>query len=165
MVSFNTVVKKFAEKGEKTGWTYIEVPANTANVLKPNNKKSFRVKGLLNDKPIAAIALLPMGNGDFILTLNHELRKQLNIRSGDDIIVKLALDSSVYQLNELLVECLKDDPIAMDFFYKMPRSHQNYYSKWIEQAKTEKAISNRITKTIIGLHQKLSFADTIKQKI
>ena len=46
----------------------------------------------------------------------------------------------------------------------MPRSHQNYYSKWIEQAKTPNGISNRITKAIVGLHKKLSFADTIKQK-
>ena len=31
--------------GEKTGWSYIEIPAAIAQQLKPNYKKSFRVKG------------------------------------------------------------------------------------------------------------------------
>ncbi|MFY8129282.1 MAG: YdeI/OmpD-associated family protein [Chitinophagaceae bacterium] len=164
MVKFTTIIKKFAEKGEKTGWTYIEISANIALQLKPNNKKSFRVKGLINNNPIQAIALLPVGEGNFILTLNNDLRKKLTLRSGDEVNLQLELDNSVYELNKDLVECLKDDPTAFNFFYKMPRSHQNYYSKWIEQAKTQNGISNRITKVIVGLNQKLSFADTIKQK-
>lgn len=164
MVSFDTVVKKFAEKGEKTGWTYIEIPFNIAQQLKPNFKKSFRVKGFINKESIEAIALLPMGEGNFILALNNNLRKRLNLRNADEVSLNLELDCSIYQLNNDLVECLKDDPLASEHFYKMPRSHQNYYSKWIEQAKTEKSISNRIAKVIIGLSKKLSFADTIKQK-
>jgi len=44
MVCFSTIIKKFEEKGEKTGWTYIDIHAGIAQQLIPNNKKAFRVK-------------------------------------------------------------------------------------------------------------------------
>ena len=49
MIKFSAILLKFQEQGEKTGWTYIEVPAEIAQQLKPNNKKSFRVKGYFDD--------------------------------------------------------------------------------------------------------------------
>ena len=39
MVHFITTILKFDKQGEKTGWTYIEIPADIAEQLKPNNKK------------------------------------------------------------------------------------------------------------------------------
>ena len=45
MIHFNAVIKKFNEQGEKTGWTYIEIPEEIASKIKPGYKKSFRVKG------------------------------------------------------------------------------------------------------------------------
>ena len=45
MITFKATIKKFAKQGEKTGWTYIEVKAENAQILKPGNKRSFRVKG------------------------------------------------------------------------------------------------------------------------
>src|SRR5690606_15011371 len=55
MVEFNTEILQFEEKGEKTGWTYIEVPAGIAGQLKPGMRKSFRVKGLLDGFAIEGI--------------------------------------------------------------------------------------------------------------
>ena len=49
MIKFSAILLKFQEQGEKTGWTYIEVPARIAQQLKLGNKKSFRVKGYLDD--------------------------------------------------------------------------------------------------------------------
>lgn len=43
-VQFTTTIHKFDKQGEKTGWTYFEIPADLAQKLKPGNKKSFRVK-------------------------------------------------------------------------------------------------------------------------
>lgn len=45
MIKYNTIILKFGTKGEKTGWTYIEIPADIAKKLKPGFKQSFRVKG------------------------------------------------------------------------------------------------------------------------
>ena len=35
MIQFTTTIHKFGVKGEKTGWTYIEIPADLAQQLKP----------------------------------------------------------------------------------------------------------------------------------
>ncbi|MEJ7673490.1 MAG: DUF1905 domain-containing protein [Chitinophagaceae bacterium] len=76
MVQFSTVIKKFSNKGEKTGWTYIEISEAVAQMLKPNNKKSFRVKGSLDNYKFEGLALIPMGEGAFILALNALIRKK-----------------------------------------------------------------------------------------
>ena len=44
MVRFTATIKRFAEQGEKTGWTYIDVPVALAEKLQPGNKKGFRVR-------------------------------------------------------------------------------------------------------------------------
>ena len=75
MIKFNATIKKFAQQGEKTGWTYIELPAAVAEKLQPGKKQSFRVKGSLDAFVIKGIALIPMGGGDFILPLNASIRK------------------------------------------------------------------------------------------
>ena len=48
MIRFSAVIKRFGSQGEKTGWTYIEVPQELAVQLQPNSRKSFRVKGKLD---------------------------------------------------------------------------------------------------------------------
>ena len=40
MVEFTATLEKFGKKGEKTGWTYIEIPADVAQEIKPGNKKT-----------------------------------------------------------------------------------------------------------------------------
>ena len=69
MVEFTTIILQFAEQGEKTGWTYIEIPADIAQQLSPGNKKSFRVRGMLDGFAVAGMALMPMGEGNFIMAL------------------------------------------------------------------------------------------------
>src|SRR5438046_2094 len=112
MIEFTTTILQFAEQGEKTGWSYIEIPADLAQKLKPGNKKSFRVKGKLDDHPIKGIALLPMGGGNFIMALNAAIRKGIHKKKGAMVKVKLQVDDKAYQLNKEFVECLNDDPPA-----------------------------------------------------
>ena len=64
MIQFTTTIQKFGKKGEKTGWTYIEIPASKAAKLKPDSKVSFRVKGNLDQLKIEKTALIPMGEGN-----------------------------------------------------------------------------------------------------
>ncbi|MFD2524743.1 DUF1905 domain-containing protein [Flavihumibacter stibioxidans] len=45
---------------------YIYVSPELAAKIKPGNKKSFRVKGRLDEIEINSIALIPIGGGDFI---------------------------------------------------------------------------------------------------
>ena len=92
MIRFNAIIKKFSSQGEKTGWTYIEVPAEIAQQLKPNNKKSFRVKGYLDNYYFEGKALLPMGEGNFIMALKTEVRKAIGKRKGAEVLIKMQAD-------------------------------------------------------------------------
>ncbi len=65
------------------------IPPDIAEKLKPGFKKSFRVKGKLDKYPIAQQALLPMGNGEFILPLKASLRKAIHKNKG--AMLKLSL--------------------------------------------------------------------------
>jgi hypothetical protein len=164
MVVFSTRILKFDKQGEKTGWTYIEIPADIAQKLKPGNKKSFRVKGKLDNYPIKGIALIPMGGSVFIMALNASLRKGIGKRQGAMLKVQLEIDNRTYKLNTDLVACLADEPKAKTFFDKLPPSHQNYFSKWIESAKTEQTRTKRIAQTINAMSRGFGFSTMLKEE-
>jgi hypothetical protein len=162
LICFNTIILKFAEQGEKTGWTYIEISAEIAQQIYPNQKKSFRVKGKLDNFVFSGIALLPMGKGSFIMALKADVRKAIRKINGDKIKVEIEHDKTEYQLDADFVECLDDDEKAKSFFYTQPKSHQNYFSKWIESAKTDITKSKRITLAINALSKKMNYAEMIR---
>ena len=75
MVTFKAMLQKFGSMGEKTGWTYIDIPEKIAQNIKPGFKKTFRVKGKIDEHCIKGLALTPMGDGNFILAVNASIRK------------------------------------------------------------------------------------------
>lgn len=162
MVSFTATLLQFAQQGEKTGWTYIEIPADIAQKLKPGNKKSFRVKGKLDSFSIKAVAILPMGDGNFILAVNATMRKGIGKRKGAMVKVQLQEDKAEIPLNAELLECLKEDPDAQAHFKTLTKGHQLYFSKWIDSAKTEATKTNRLAKTLIALAKGWGYPEMIR---
>ena len=162
MVSFTTTIKKFDNQGEKTGWTYIEIPADIAEKLKPGNKKSFRVKGKLDNYAIKGVALLPMGGGSFILPFNADIRRGTHKRNGATIQVKMEEDKEGFKFNKDFIACLEDDPSASAFFKTLTGSHQRYFSKWIDSAKTVETRANRIAKAINALSRKMGYPEMLR---
>ncbi len=148
--------------GEKTGWTYIDVPQKIAQRIYPGNKKPFRIKGSIDGVPVKGMTLMPMGGGDFIMALNADIRKALKKKSGDKVAVEIETDTQAYELNPDFIECLQDDPAAMDFFRSLPGAHQNYYSKWIDSAKTETTRTRRIAQSVTGLSKKMNYAEMLR---
>src|SRR5438045_4996820 len=110
MIQFTTTILKFGQQGEKTGWTYIIIPAAMASVLMPGNKKTFRVKGKLDHYAIKGVALLPRGDGDFIMPVNGAMRKGLKKQKGSSVLVQLNLDTQEIKPPAELMECLADEP-------------------------------------------------------
>ena len=153
---------QFGEQGEKTGWTYIEIPDDIAEKLKPGNKKSFRVKGRLDDYAIKKIALLPMGGGTFIMPLNATTRKKIGKRKGAMLRVELEEDSAPLKISKELLDCLKDEPKAFARFNEMPKSHQHYYSKWIVSAKTEPTKAKRIAMTVNAMYKGMDYGEMLR---
>ena len=162
MITFQTILQKFGEKGEKTGWTYIEIPAHIAHEIKPNIKLGFRVKGLIDNFPVKLLALLPMGEGDFIIPMNAQIRKGIYKGEGAVVTLNLEEDSDELPQSEELMICLEDEPKALEAFLKMPKGHQNYYAKWIESAKTIETKTKRITMTVNGLAMGMNYGEMMR---
>ena len=161
-VQFIATINRFESKGEKTGWTYIEIPADVAQQLKPGNKKSFRVKGKLDNFKIDGIALIPMGGGIFIMALNADLRKGIGKRKGAMLKVQLSADEKGFVFNKDFIDCLADEPRAKSFFESLTGSHQKYFSKWVDSAKTEPTKVKRITMAVNALAKKLGYSEMIR---
>lgn len=162
MIQFKTIVKKFDKQGEKTGWSYIEVPEEIASKVKPDYKKSFRVKGSLDNFKIERTSLLPMGGGNFIIPMNADIRKALGKRKGAMVSVKLEEDKSPVLLNAEFMQCLADEPAALEHFNSLAGSHRNYFGKWIDSAKTEETKTARIARAVNALAGKFGYPEMMR---
>ncbi len=162
MLSFKTNILRFGQMGEKTGWTYIQLPAEQAAKLFPGNKKSFRVKGKLDHVPVKQLAVFPMGDGSFIIALNAGMRKALKKQKGAELHVQLERDKSPFTIAEELISCLEDEPGASTFFQSLQPSHQQYFNKWIETAKTDSTKAKRIAQTVNACLHHLSFSEMMR---
>src|ERR1041385_6569813 len=155
MIEFSTMILQFAEQGEKTGWTYIEIPADIAQQMKPGNKKSFRVRGLLDAFPVSGMALMPMGEGNFIMALKAEVRKGIRKNAGAILQVKLEEDTDYkVEMPAELQECFDFEPEAFEFFNSLAKSHREYFIKWIDGAKTNETRAKRIVNTVNAMLRK-----------
>jgi len=158
MVEFDTIMLQFAEQGEKTGWTYIEVPADLALQMKPDNKKSFRVRGILDALPVRGLALMPMGEGNFIMALKADIRKQLHKNAGAMLHCKLEEDTDYkVDIPADLQECFDFEPETWDFFNGLAKSHREYFIKWINEAKTAETRAKRVVNTVNAMLRKWRF--------
>jgi len=168
MLSFTTTLKKFGEKGDKTRWTYIDIPVEITDALKPGQKTTFRVKGKLDNYPISLVALLRIGRseeseGGFMMPINAVMRRGLGKgEEGESIRVELDVDTDPLPQSADLLACLEDDPDAMKHFNSLSKSHQNYFSNWIEDAKTPETKANRIAQSLRGLSMGMSYGEMIR---
>ena len=162
VVCFTATLHKFEKQGEKTGWTYIEIPAEIVQKIKPGNKKEFKVKGKLDNYTISRVSLLPMGGGPFIMPVNATMRKAIGKRHGAMIKVQLEADDSAFVFNADFMECLDYEPEAKKFFQSLTGSHQRYFSKWIDSAKTEPTKTKRIAMAVNALAKKWDYGKMIR---
>ena len=165
MIKFKAVIQKYGEQGEKTGWTFVEIPEKLAQELFPGNKKSFRIKGKLDELAISAQALIPVGGGVFILPLKAELRKQLGKRKGETIVLNITRDANPdpVPMPEDFAACLEDEPDAAENFTKLPKSHQHYYIRWFNSAKTEQTRVERMAQAIVALSKGKHYGEMIRE--
>jgi hypothetical protein len=164
MIKFTTTILKFEKQGEKTGWTYIEIPAELAQQLKPGNKKEFKVKGKLDNYNLVRVSILPMGDGNFILPINAAMRKAIGKRQGAMLTVQMQEDKSEFVFDADFIDCLADEPAANNFFNTLTGSHQRYFSKWISSAKTEETKTKRITVAVNALARKMDYGSMIRSQ-
>lgn len=162
MLQFTATIKKFDSQGEKTGWTYIEIVQQQANVLNPGVKTSYRVKGKLDAYAVEKIAVIPMGNGAFVLPLNGSLRKAIGKGKGAEVAVCLEPDTSPILIDADFTECLQDEPLALQTFNALTKGHQAYFSKWIQSAKGSATKAKRIAQAINALAKGMGYPEMLR---
>lgn len=163
MITFEAELERFSKMGEKTGWTFVTIPREIANQIKPDCRKSFRVKGLLDELPVAGMSFIPMGEGDFILALNSTIRKQLKKEEGAKLHLELEEDKTFkIEMPEDLELCLLEERHFMENFLNLPKSHQNYYINWLNTAKTETTRVKRLTQIVVAMDKKQNFSEMMR---
>lgn len=162
MIQFKTIIQRFATQGEKTGWTYIPITAKQAAVLNPGVKTSYRVTGTLDAYAIEKVAVMPIGDGSFIMPLNATIRKGIKKQKGAEVDVRIEVDTEPVQMDLELMECLNDDPDALRHFQSLTKGHQTYFSKWIESAKTTPTKAKRIAMAVNALAKGWGFPEMLR---
>lgn len=162
MVEIELELIKIGQLGEKTGWTVLEFEEAVANQLKPDTRTSYRIKGTIDTVKISQMALIPMGEGNFVLPLKASLRKKLKKEAGAKVLVSIEVDDSEFQMSEDFMVCLEDAPGAQTFFETLAPGHQRYFSKWIEDAKTVETKSKRISQAIYGLSNHMGYPEMVR---
>lgn len=162
MIHFKAMLQRFDKQGEKTGWTYILISAEQVGALNPATKISFRVKGKLDSYAIEKVALMPMGDGSYIMAINATMRKAIRKQKGDAVAVQLEVDKEPIQIDTDFMDCLRDEPKALKTFQAMAKGHQNYFSKWIESAKTEPTKAKRIALAVNALTKGWGYPEMIR---
>lgn len=162
MPSFKAIIQKFAGKGEKTGWTYVNIPKDILTKLKRKDKKPFRIKGVIDDVKFEKLSTYAIGEGEIIIAINGALRKKLGKKEGAQVLVNFELDKSEAPRSKELLACLKEDKVAEKKFFEQPLSHQNYFHRYIIEAKTDATKAGRITNTLNAMHKGQNFGEMIR---
>lgn len=162
MFSFKATILKFADQGEKTGWSYIDIPLDILAKLKLTSKKEFRIKGFIDDVKVERMVCFPVGKGNFILTINGPLRKQLGKKEGAMLSIRLEIDERDAPKSNELLECLAEEPKALGQFESLTKAHQNYFHNHINSAKGIETRAVRIARTITAMLQKQDFGEMIR---
>ena len=162
MHRFIATLEKFDKKGEKTSWTHIIISETDAQILKPGNKKSFRVCGSLNEVEIAGVAVMPMGGGEFVLPINANIRKKLKLNIGDEVIVNIEEDKNFeIKMPEDLQDLLEMEGL-LENFLAQAKSHQNYFIKYIDSAKTAETRVKRLNMTLDAMQRGMDYGGMIR---
>jgi hypothetical protein len=161
MVNFKATMQKFGMQGQKTGWIYIAVSADISQQIKPNYKKTYKVKGKIDNVPTSG-ALLPMGEGNFIFALNASMRKQLKKILGEDVQVYFEEDDDIVKLSAEMLACIEEVPEAAEYFNALPPSHKSSYSTWVKSAKSQQVIAKRIAAVIEACSRKMGYSEMMR---
>lgn len=62
-----------------------------------------------------------------------------------------------------MAKCFADELQALHNFSKLPKSHQHYYFKWINEAKTDATRAKRLAATLDAACKGLSYGEMMRE--
>ena len=98
------------------------------------------------------------------MPVNATMRKAIGKRHGAMVKVQLQADESAFVFNADFMECLEYEPKAKEHFNSLTGSHQRYFSKWIDSAKTEPTKAKRIAMAVNALARKMGYPEMIREE-
>jgi hypothetical protein len=119
--SFKAIIDRF----NSNLWHFhVIVPKETALKFIDGNDK--RVVCTLNQTESFQAALMPLGDGNFFININKQLRNKLKVNDGDEILVSLVKDYSEYglPLPDEFKELLEQDLAGSDIFHSLTPGKQ-----------------------------------------
>ena len=151
LVDKQYLLEKFSGK---SGWTYAEIPD-----IKIGNRAfgMLKVRGSIDGFEIANSHLMPLGNGNLMISVKTEIRKKIKKEAGDWVHIILYSNDEPLVTPEDFLLCLHDEPEALQFYQVLSENEQQDYVKWIFSAKTEQTKVDRIAKTLDRLAKKQKF--------
>jgi bifunctional DNA-binding transcriptional regulator/antitoxin component of YhaV-PrlF toxin-antitoxin module len=120
--------------------------ADVESLIDGSNQR--RVVCLINKKVKIHAALMPDGLGDYFINLNKDVRKQLKLNEGDELILELKKDESKYgmPLAPEFEEMLEQDPEFDKFFHQLTPGKQRNLIHIVRKVKSPNI---RLRKTIV----------------
>ncbi len=163
MITLNVEIERFEANGEKTGWSYVFIPQEIAEQIKPNNRREIRIKGTIDSVAVSGMCMMPVKGDGFILPLKKSLRKSLKKESGASVLLNLEFDADFkIEMPDDLEICLAQEEELLERFLAMPKSHQNYYINWLNTAKTEPTRTKRLVMIVNAMANGLDFGAMIR---
>lgn len=154
------ILEKYPGKG---GWTYAVLPG-----VENKSKSQFRwvrVKGKIDGYEIKNYNLMPVKGGKLFLPVKADIRKIIGKQEGDYINVEFYYDDTQVEIPGELLECLKNEPGALETFLSYPAGEQRGFINWILEAKTESTKVKRLTETLRKLSLRQRFYERFDSKL
>lgn len=163
MVNLSLEIEQFESNGEKTGWSYVFITQEVAEQLLPDNRREFRVCGLIDQVAVSGICVMPVKPDGFILPLKKSLRKQLRKERGQLVNLQLQHDKDFEIVMPADLEvCLADEEQWMERFMAQPKSHRNYFINWLNTAKTDVTRTKRLMMIVEAMDRGMDFGTMIR---
>lgn len=163
MIYLKVEIEKFETNGEKTGWSYVFLPQEIADQIKPNSRRGFRIRGFIDDLPVNGLSATPIKDNGFIIPLNKNLRKSLRKEEGAVVELRLEFDADFkIEMPEDLEICLAQEDGLLEHFLSLVKSHQNYFITWLNTAKTEPTRTKRLIMIVDAMAKKYDFGLMIR---
>jgi len=78
------------------------------------------------------------------------------------VVLEEDLDFKI-EMPDDLKECFDFEPEAFDFYNSLPKSHREYFIKWINSAKTNETRAKRIVNTINAMLRKWTYSQMMRE--
>jgi uncharacterized protein YdeI (YjbR/CyaY-like superfamily) len=98
------------------------------------------------------------------MAINAAMRKGIRKQKGATLKLQLTVDDSPILPPSELMECMADEPEALKYFNSLPQGHRNYFTKWIDSAKTDITKAKRIALVIKTMVRKMDFGAMLREE-